>query len=165
MNKNDFVRFARKKLNEHGLKNWVVNFNGRIKRAVGKCKPRKKQIDLASTYFIEYGDEISDEELKDVILHEIAHALDFKRRGTSDHSRRWKQVAREVGANPSRTTQLPRSIKKAVADWKRECPQCGWTSYYHSKPTAGGKLCPECHESWHPGEEKTEYLLEIKSNC
>jgi len=151
-------------MSKNGLDGWTVKFNGRMSRAVGKCKPHKEQIDLSETYFVDYEDEIDDELLKDVILHEIAHALDFERRGTSDHSRKWKKVAREVGANPSRTSEIPREIVAKAADWKRECPKCGWESYYHSKPTAGGKLCPECHESWHPHEEKLEYVLDIKRN-
>ena len=164
MTKADYKHFARKALSSNGLDGWTIKFNGRIKRAVGKCKPRKKRIDLAKTYFVDHESAIDEEQLKDVILHEVAHALDFERRGTSDHSRKWKRVAREVGANPSRTTKLPEEIKKAVADWKRECPKCGWTALYHSKPTAKGKICPDCHESWHPREEKLEYVLDIKRN-
>jgi len=165
MTKSDFKTFARKELSKNGLDGWTVNFNGRIKRAVGKCKPGKKRIDLSKTWFIDYSDEIEDAELKDVILHEVAHALDYSRRGTSDHSRKWKRCAREVGADPSRTTDgIPQKLIAKVSPWKRECPKCGWETYYHSKPTAGGKLCPECHKDFHPRSEKVEYVLEIKRN-
>jgi predicted SprT family Zn-dependent metalloprotease len=164
MTKSDFKRFARTEMSKLGLDGWTVKFNGRIKRAVGKCKPRKKRIDLSKAYFVEHGGELPDEMLKDVVLHEIAHALDYERRGTSDHSRKWKRVAREVGANPSRTANVPEELIAKVADWKRECPKCGWEAYYHSKPTAEGHMCPECHRDFHPRSEKLEYVLDIKPN-
>lgn len=43
-----------------------------------------------------------ESEQKDTVLHEIAHALDFEERGTSDHGPRWKAIARRVGATPTR---------------------------------------------------------------
>jgi len=165
MTKFEFMKFARDHLNKHGLDGWTVKFNGRIKKAVGKCKTRKRQIDLSKTWFIEYGDEIEDAELRDVILHEIAHALDYTRRGKSDHSRKWKRCAREVGADPSRTTDgIPKKLIAKVSPWKRECPKCGWETYYQSKPTAGGKLCPDCYSKRHSREKAKEYTLDIKRN-
>lgn len=165
MTKSDFKHFARKEMSKQGLDGWTVKFNGRIKRAVGKCKMRKRRIDLSKTWFIEYGDEVGDETFKDVILHEIAHAVDYERRGTSDHSRKWKQVAREVGADPTRTADgIPKELIAKVSDWKRECPKCSWETYYQSKPTADGHLCPECHSKRHSRSKKKEYVLEIKRN-
>ena len=36
----------------------------------------------------------------DTIKHEVAHAIDFMKRGFSTHDRKWKKIAEEVGCNP-----------------------------------------------------------------
>lgn len=164
MDKSDFKKLGRQKLDEFGLQEWIVVFNGRIKRAAGKCRPRKKRIELSETFFVDLRDKIDDELLKDTVLHEVAHAVDFHRRRTSDHSKRWKRVAREVGARPNRTADIPKEVISLIADWKRECPECGWETYYHSKPTADDYICPKCHKDHHSREKKKDYLLDIKPN-
>lgn len=84
----------------HGLikAGWKFAFNDR-KRALGLCDNTRKTIFL-STYFLT---KVSAEKTQDAILHEIAHALDFVRHGTSDgHGPKWKSICREIGANPER---------------------------------------------------------------
>ncbi len=39
-------------------------------------------------------------EIRDTILHEIAHALAWTRHGERTHGARWKQICREIGAVP-----------------------------------------------------------------
>ena len=42
----------------------------------------------------------SPHEIRDTILHEIAHALAWTRHGERTHGPRWKQICREIGAVP-----------------------------------------------------------------
>jgi hypothetical protein len=74
---------------------WRFAFNA-TKRALGLCAPAQKTIYL-STYFL---DKVSEVETMDTILHEIAHALEAIRFGTSGHGTKWKTICREVGAQP-----------------------------------------------------------------
>ena len=86
-------------LREWGLadKGWTFVWN-KSKSCFGLCTYRPKTIALSS-YLLP---TITDESAVDTIKHEIAHALDFHDRGTSDHSKKWKRWAVKVGADPSR---------------------------------------------------------------
>lgn len=76
-------------------KGWKFAFNTR-RRSLGLCSPKKRTIFL-SRYFL---DKVSDFETRDTVLHEIAHALEVIRHGTSGHGPVWKSICREVGAQP-----------------------------------------------------------------
>lgn len=76
---------------------WKFEFNKR-RSALGLCRPHRRTIYL-STYYL---DKVSEVETMDTILHEIAHALEFVRHGTSGHGPKWKAICVEVGAKPLR---------------------------------------------------------------
>ena len=63
---------ADKLLDEHGLieKGWRFSFD-RAKRRAGSCKFSKKEITIAKAY----AEQQEVMEIKNTILHEIAHAL------------------------------------------------------------------------------------------
>ena len=46
--------------------------------------------------------------IKDVILHECAHCLDYQIRGDSDHDVFWKMICREIGCSGQ---TIPEGIK------------------------------------------------------
>lgn len=129
------------------IEEWEVEFNDDINKILGRARCHSRVIELSSEAFIENEDKISKETLIDIVLHEVAHALDFEDRGTSGHDEAWKDWARRVGADPTRETSLPEEAVKAMANWKRECPECGWTSHYSGKPRKEEAYCPDCHES------------------
>jgi hypothetical protein len=69
------------------------------RRRFGACKPKEKVISL-SRPLIELNFE---EEVRDTILHEIAHALTWERHRTNcGHDQRWKDICIEIGARPER---------------------------------------------------------------
>ena len=83
-------------LNEHELfkKGWRFNFD-RAKRRAGCCRYSKKEITLAKAY----AEQEELKEIKNTILHEIAHALV----GPKDaHNETWKQKALEIGCDGER---------------------------------------------------------------
>ena len=61
------------KMKEHGLvqKGWSIKGNSRLRRIVGQCSYKTKEIILGVVY-VEHNDE---QEVLETILHEIAHAL------------------------------------------------------------------------------------------
>ncbi len=73
-------------LNKHELHDWTFAFNRR-KRAFGLCDFRKRTIYLSAVLT-----ELNDEaEVRDTLLHEIAHALATPK---ARHGPVWQRVAR-----------------------------------------------------------------------
>ena len=101
MNLESIEYLAYKLLAEHNLPNWDFAFNDR-KRTVGLCSYQK------STIYISKGFAVGMEEhqIKDTLLHEIAHALVGPGHG---HNHVWQAMAVKIGATPS--ARLPKTAK------------------------------------------------------
>lgn len=82
----------------------------RAYRSYGRCYFRKRLIVL-NPNFVEMA---PDDEVKDVCLHEIAHAIEYERHGTAGHGPRWKAICREIGANPERLYQGDVHVEKTM---------------------------------------------------
>ena len=68
-------------------------------RRFGKCDMKRKVISL-SRPLVQLN---SEEEVRDTILHEIAHALAWERHQENcAHDQRWKDICIEIGARPER---------------------------------------------------------------
>jgi predicted SprT family Zn-dependent metalloprotease len=110
---------ARELMAQHGLHDWSFAYNRR-KRALGVCYCSKKIIQL-STYFVDHNE---DHYVRDIVLHEIAHALAGKAAG---HGYLWKLKCMEIGAKPDRVccdpaVKMPEVNHNVV--YKAECPRC-----------------------------------------
>lgn len=86
---------------------WTFKWNTR-KRAYGLCSYRDKTIQLSKPLTA----HMTEAEVKDTILHEIAHALVGPGHG---HGKVWKAMARKIGANPQATAAT--EAAKMVATW------------------------------------------------
>lgn len=82
-------------MNNHKLNDWTFVFDSAVRR-FGCCFYKVKKISL-SRKLVELN---SVEQVKDVILHEIAHALAPSDAG---HGLIWKKLATSVGAKCERT--------------------------------------------------------------
>ncbi len=90
------LRQLKNSLEEHGLSEWTASLDNAVRR-FGVCDISNKRISLSRKLC----DLNSDEEVTDTILHEIAHALAYKRHGVScGHDNRWKSICEEIGARP-----------------------------------------------------------------
>jgi predicted SprT family Zn-dependent metalloprotease len=74
-------------------RNWNFDFNNK-KKSLGSCNIIQKKISV-SKLFIETNSHFDF--WVDIIKHEIAHAIDYEIRGTSDHSLPWKKIAKQIG--------------------------------------------------------------------
>ena len=83
---------ARELMDEHGLHGWTFRFSA-AKSRLGECRERERHIRLSRRHAVN-GDP---REVRDTILHEIAHALAGAKAG---HGPAWKAVARRIGATP-----------------------------------------------------------------
>ena len=108
MNWHEAEQLARTLMAEHGLiaAGWQFAWS-RGKKELGCCSIKeqrhritgeKQQIKLIrlSRYLVTMN---SDEEVRDTILHEIAHALAGVENG---HNDKWQAMCRKVGAKPKR---------------------------------------------------------------
>ncbi|MCD4527124.1 SprT-like domain-containing protein [Nocardioides sp. cx-173] len=88
------ARLGRSLLDEHGLHDWELVFD-RAKRRAGICREAERRIGLSAPLTQVH----SEEDVRDTILHEIAHALVGARHG---HDRVWKATARRIGCSGER---------------------------------------------------------------
>lgn len=112
-------------------------FNGRLSRSMGRTfrrDPKVKVYGVTVQPFIEYSKKLGSPEygqsaadIRDVVRHEFAHALDILDRGTSAHDRVWKEWCEATGAVPEAftfpgkheawfSTACPKERKQRVAE-------------------------------------------------
>jgi predicted SprT family Zn-dependent metalloprotease len=129
---------ARALLDSHGLRAWEFGFNANVRRA-GVCfyphAGEPGRIEL-SVHFAAR----NAEEVRDTLLHEIAHALVGPGHG---HDEIWKAKCRAIGAKPEacygEETDMPRGR------WRAACPGCGTEFDRHRKPSRlNGWFCRPC---------------------
>lgn len=120
-------------LRQHGLDDWRFEFHNR-KTFMGTCFYRRKLI-AYSIYFL----HAPREEITDMLLHEIAHALVGPGHG---HGRVWRAKARELGCRP---VTCGETSSAAEYNYRMECPSCGrsWYRYRMRRRNFGAK-CPRC---------------------
>ena len=85
-------------MHQHGLKKWRFQFDHSTRRA-GCCNYRDKKISIS----FELARNASDADIRDTILHEIAHALAGRKH---NHDATWKAKAKEIGCSGERTHRL-----------------------------------------------------------
>jgi predicted SprT family Zn-dependent metalloprotease len=147
MTKTELATYATMLLREWGclsLKGWKFGWNNR-KQALGLCRIREKRIELSAFLF----DLVTEDEIKDTVKHELAHALDAEERGYSDHGPNWQRWAIRVGARPVRCSKTPEdkmheARKKETAKWMLRCPN-GHVEYAYRRTntrSSCGKCCP-----------------------
>lgn len=81
-------------MNRYALEGWSFGFDN-AKNRCGYCQHGRKRITL-SRHFVQMNDE---SDVRDTILHEIAHALVGPGHG---HGRVWQRQAMMIGAKPER---------------------------------------------------------------
>lgn len=131
-------------LAEHGLTQWRLEFD-RAKRRAGICRYDRRTIGLSGPLTRIH----SETEVRDTLLHEIAHALAGPRAG---HGPRWQAIARRIGCSGERCVS-PESPRVPGA-WVGTCP-AGHTSELHRRPERV-RSCSTCT----PGRFSPEHILE-----
>ena len=132
MELHDAVALAESLLAEHGLDDWRVELD-RAKRRAGICRYADRTIGLSAPLTQLH----SEHEVRDTVLHEVAHALAGPRAG---HGPRWKAVARRIGCSAERC--MSPSSPRVVGAWVGVCPQ-GHTADRHRRPERV-LLCRPC---------------------
>lgn len=146
MTKSEATTLARGLMSKHGFAHLELTFSN-TKNALGRCFFRSEvptRIDLSS-YWLSH---LSEEQITETILHELAHAKAGVRAG---HNYIWKSAARKLGANPNRVAELPTELTEKVlsenAKYKASCTKCDTTVYFHRltrKWQMGQYVCGKC---------------------
>lgn len=134
------LRLAESVLRAADLPDWQVRV-GNAKRQLGLCRYKDKRIVFARR-LLESGD---DALIKDVILHEVAHALAGPQ---AKHGPAWKRIAIAIGANPKSRTEAG-SLAPAPAPWVGTCPACGATRELY-RPPRRVVSCGACSKTFSP---------------
>ena len=120
-------------------KGWTFTFSNK-KRAYGTCHWGRKEISL-SKYLVPH---MSYKDIKDTILHEIAHAIDADKRGFSAHDKTWKSIAKSIGADPMASHEKA-DLPIESFNYYHECPVCGQQYGVYKRPRAQ-YICRDCKE-------------------
>lgn len=125
-------QLARSLMNDHGLHDWLFQLD-HSKVRFGHCRQRSKVISL-SQYLIRLNDEA---QVKDTVLHEIAHALVGPGHG---HDAEWKQMAKDIGARPERL--YGETVETPDYKWLGTCKCPGLVFRRHRRIKQG--RCKRC---------------------
>jgi len=123
MDLSDAFAMAEYLLEVHGLDDWEVSYDN-AKRRAGICKFGERTLGLSAPLTAVH----SETDVRDTILHEIAHALVGPRHG---HDAHWRRVAISIGCSGERCTSA--EAPTAPAAWLGTCPD-GHTIDRHRRP-------------------------------
>ena len=130
-------------MHKHGLLGrWKFRWQNK-KRSLGTCSYSGKEIRL-SRWYVELNNLT---EVRDTILHEIAHALSYIRYGAKGigHGRLWKKVCAEIGAIPRACSKDRLNSPKNHYKYISTC-RCGITYKRHRISKFATYSCPKCNE-------------------
>jgi predicted SprT family Zn-dependent metalloprotease len=119
----DAFAMAEYLLEVHGLDEWEVSYDN-AKRRAGICRFNDRILGLSAPLTAVH----SEDDVRDTILHEIAHALVGPRHG---HDATWQSMARRIGSSGERCVS-PESPTPPAA-WLGTCPG-GHTLERHRRP-------------------------------
>lgn len=125
-------QLAAQLLAEHGLEGWKFAFD-RARTRAGLCNYQAQRISLSSHYVA----ISSFEDSRQVLLHEIAHALVGKAHG---HGRVWRAKASSIGYLHLKIDG--RQLAEQVAPWLGICPS-GHQHFRYRRP-ARATSCMLC---------------------
>lgn len=140
-------------MQQHGLADWAFRFNQR-KRALGICNYTHRRIELSAPFVVRN----DESQVRDVILHEIAHALTPPPEpnenpdgmttsvpppaGHRPHGPAWRAMCLKIGANPDR---LNATAVAPPGEWRAVCPGCQTTHHRHRRPAPDRTyVCKAC---------------------
>jgi len=146
MTRNETATLARQLLDKHRLYHWHFTWNRR-KRAYGLCSHGKREISLSVYLFA----TMTDERIRDCLLHEIAHALTPGHK----HDHVWRMKAVEIGADPSTTHEMDNPEYKPPYKWVIKYGDEVVAGYYR-KPKRDMSTC------YIPGRKETLGKLRIE---
>ncbi|MDX5318813.1 MAG: SprT-like domain-containing protein [Actinomycetes bacterium] len=119
-------------MSQHGVGDWQLGWDNARTRA-GMCRFGTRTISLSRHLMVLY----EPEQVREVVLHEIAHALVGPQH---NHDSVWRAKAREIGSSGARA--LPADSPRPPAPWVGRCP-LGHEFHRYKRPPAQSS-CSRC---------------------
>lgn len=137
---NGYARLVRQMMNQHGLTAWKINWS-RAKKTHGRCFHDTRVLEFSAVAF----GLIGEDEVRNTILHEIAHALAGPGHG---HDSTWVRIHRSIGGTGAQyvTKEAAQTIPTA---WVGKCPNGHTSGGMHRAPLRV-KGCGKCSRSFTP---------------
>ena len=118
------ARLARTLMDEHGLHDWAFAFD-RARVRAGACHFRDRRITLSRALTAAH----EEAEVRETVLHEVAHALVGPRHG---HDEVWRRRAVAIGATGERCYSADEPV--VPGRWQGRCV-AGHVVHRHRRPT------------------------------
>jgi predicted SprT family Zn-dependent metalloprotease len=140
---------------------WHFEFDNAVKR-FGCCHygGRKGYYISLSRKLVVLNDK---SQVLDTILHEIAHAMDYEERGTSDHGPNWRRLALSIGCNGERCYSSD-EVEQPEMKYTVSCNNCDHTYGKMRKPRRYSSACGKCCKKYNNGKYTPEYKLVYTQN-
>lgn len=106
-------------LADHGINGWTITLDN-AKSRLGVCNYRYKRISLSRSFVA----HASSAEIRDTVLHEVAHAIAGASAG---HGYKWQRIARAIGCNATRCGENPAG--RPVGRYTAHCATHGVIGY------------------------------------
>jgi hypothetical protein len=129
-------RLARNLMIRHGLALWRLDYINHSAHAA-QCVFSRHTIELT----VEYVQAYNPEQVTQLVLHEIAHALRGPSEAKNHHDDKWLRIARRIGYKGGATVDP--SFPQPVIVWDIVCPTTGHIQELHTAPTA--PHCKNCN--------------------
>ncbi|GAB2683235.1 SprT-like domain-containing protein [Thalassiella azotivora] len=131
-------RMATALMRGHGLDDWTLVYD-RARTRAGICRPARREIGLSRALTALH----PPEEVRDTVLHEIAHALVGTDHG---HDEVWRRAAVAIGCSGRRC--VDRGSPRPDAPWQGTCP-AGHVAHRYRVPQRV-QSCRRCSPSFDP---------------
>lgn len=134
MDMRDVSDMANALIRQHNLVGWRFAFDG-AKRRTGQCNYTTQTISMSRHLIV----KMTEGQVKNTLLHEIAHALVG---GAAGHGPEWRRVAISIGCDGNRCT----NVEPAPYNWYGVCPDGHIASKRYRRPKNGGeRSCAICN--------------------
>lgn len=129
---------ARELMDTHGLAGWSLAWD-RARRRAGTCRHARRTLTLSRPLIELY----EPGRVREVVLHEIAHALVGPEHG---HDATWRAAARAIGSTGARTVDP--GAPRPPARWRGNCAR-GHVVERYRRPSAA-LSCAACSPRYDP---------------
>jgi predicted SprT family Zn-dependent metalloprotease len=99
--------------------------------------------------------------VRNTILHEIAHALQFDKSGYMSHDFEWKRIAKSIGCDGERC--FGDDVNMPTSKYTLLCETCGNETPKHRIPKLS-YACGKCCKQHNGGKFSTDYIMILKEN-